>query len=400
MGTFRQRIKLTKLYYPLSIIKWSIKDIPLMIGAFWFHLFHIHPNKIVFSSFHGEQYNAQPKCVSEWLEKNADQELDLVWILPDTIKKGAFRTVRPRTIKSVYELMTAAVWVDNCRKPYWLKKRKAQLYIQTWHGPVCIKAVEKDAQDTLLPYYVLSAKQDSKNADYIVAESRWRMNNIRNSFWYYGSFIKGFFYIQRQNDESQRIRSVREYYHLDDETKIVTYVPTFRKTGTLDSYISDYNILIDSLKERYGGKWVVIIRLHPNIASKGNLIEYNEKILNGTSYSNSDDLIIASDMVITDYSGCMFDAYNHGKRMIIYAADYEDYIENDRNIYFDYTSLPAPLVKSSEELREAILCFRDEEYESKRKKLVEELGYYTDDAAKECGEIIIKFLNKRKDIKL
>lgn len=397
MNKKKELLEKMGLYWPLSILKWSLKDIPLILLCYIFRIFPIDRNKIVFSSFYGAQYNAQPKCISDYLINTHPSSIKIVWILDSKIQCcNEIKVVRSRSIKSIYELMTACAWVDNCRKPYWIKKKKKQLYIQTWHGPVCLKAVERDAKETLLPYYIQSAIQDSVNADYIVAECEWRKKNIINSFWYSGPIIEGQFKELGISADEEAIARVREFYNLSYDVKLVVYLPTFRKDGSVHNYLLDYSSLLNALNEKKAGNWKVIVRLHPNVAKKANCVEYNDMVLDGTQYPNSNDLISTADYVITDYSGCIFDGFIAKKKVILYAQDYDEYIKNDRDIYFPLDKLPSPLAKNPAELIAIINEFDETVYEEKRDNFIKQLGFYCSEAADQCGEIIINHIHGGK----
>ena len=198
---------------------------------FVFRRLPIHKRTIVFSSFYGEQYNGAPKMISDALK---GKECEIIWVLPsEDLSNRECKTVRQRSLKYYYTIATAAVWVDNCRKDYWIKKRKEQLYIQTWHGPVCIKAVEKDAEDTLDPVYLRNARNDSKIADYIVAESEWRKHNILNSFWYNGKIIEGEFKNYTYINEDTAVSEVKKFYGIPDNSRLLIYLPTSTLTNMI-----------------------------------------------------------------------------------------------------------------------------------------------------------------------
>ena len=147
MYTIKNILKNSILYAPLSFAKHFFKRWYLMLFYHLFNILKIKSKRIVFCSFFGQQFNAQPKMIFDELISRNIPDLDIVWILPDgLIDSKGFRTVRPYSIKAIYELATAKVWIDNARKDFWIKKKKSQFYVQTWHGPVCIKAVEKDAE--------------------------------------------------------------------------------------------------------------------------------------------------------------------------------------------------------------------------------------------------------------
>lgn len=395
MKTIKEVLKTTKAYHLYSSLRVIVqrKDIKHIMFSVIFWVLPIRNNKIVFSSFLGQQYNAQPKMICDELLKKRHLNIDIVWILPNDVAHDSHvRTVPPDTIKALYELYTAKVWVDNCRKPYWVKKKRKQMYIQTWHGPVCLKYVEKDAKAQLPSFYTRSAIQDSKNANYIVSEAKWRTENIKNSFWYNGNIIKGEF--KKDNNLREARKRVLSYYSLNDESvKIATYLPTFRKNGETDCYLSEFEDLLSILKETTNEKWIIIVRLHPNVMDRANQFNYSDTVKNGTLYSTVDDLISVSEIIITDYSGCIFEGMRAEKKVLIYAKDYEEYCKKDRGFYFNLEELPCPIAENLVELKAILQEYNWDDYETKRKDFVEILGYYEENAAEKCVHEIIKETN-------
>ena len=97
----------------------------------FFGFFPIKNNKVVFSSYYGKYYSDNPMYLFEAMAQK-DMGLDYVWLLCDEKAKiNNARVVKKGSVKSLYELATAKVWVDNCRKPLWTRKRKKQYYVQT-----------------------------------------------------------------------------------------------------------------------------------------------------------------------------------------------------------------------------------------------------------------------------
>lgn len=90
-------------------------------------------------------------------------------------------------------------------------------------------------------------------------------------------------------------------------------------------------------------------------------IEFDEDILNGTQYSEINDLILASDFLITDYSSCMFDGMIAGKKVLIYASDIADYAK-ERGYLFDLENLPFSVSTTTKELIDNIGSFNEKEY--------------------------------------
>ena len=324
----------------------------------------INEKKIVFVSYYGAGYGDNPKAIADYIIEN-NLNFELVWLL-DTNKNDGLdmpkevKKVKYGSIRSLYELSTAKVWVDNCRKQYFPKKKKGQIYIQTWHGSLALKKIEADAP-SLPIQYVNMAKNDSSVIDVILSGCEFKTNVYKNSFWYSGEVLNigtpradVFF-----NEEKvlQNKKKVLDFYNLEDDVKILMYAPTFRQSHNLDIYKLDYSKLESILVHKFGGKWKIIVRLHPNIAHLADELQLPNTVLNVTSYKDMQELLCASDIVVTDYSGLMFDFYIMNRPLFLFCTDLEEYTSKDRELYFDFKELPFDLAKSNGELCDRIKEF-------------------------------------------
>lgn len=349
-----------------------------LVGSTFVGLCSVLPiqKKVVFSSYEGSFFNDSPQVLFETM-KDKMGEYDFVWLMKDESKiiPGA-KTVKARSFKALYHLATSKIWIDNCRKSAWLKKRKGQYYVQTWHGGFALKRIEADVADKLSAGYVECAKNDSKLADVFLSGSKWASQNYRTSFWYDGEILEyglpraDMFY----KESKPYVDNVYEFYNLDKETRLALYAPTFRVDENMKCYSIDFEQLVKQLEETWGGKWKILIRLHPNIVKKQNFINYNEQILNGSMFNDINELIIASELLITDYSSCMFDAMEAHKKVMLYASDIADYMK-DRGTYFSFEELPFLLAENNEELLGNVKQFNIQKYEEKTKTFMNEHGF-------------------------
>ena len=334
-------------------------------------------NKVVFQSFDGNSYSDNPRLIFEQMLA-VKPNLDYVWILKDGTRtiNGA-KVAKKGTIAAIYHLATAKLWIDNSRKNAWVRKRRGQYYVQTWHGDICIKKIEKDAIDILGKEYEVSARHDSQMADLMISGSTFRTNNYRQSFWYNGEIlelgtpISDIFY---KNPSAIKNR-VAAVFKLQDNTQIALYAPTFRDGDDVTCYNMDYEKLLYVLKQRWPGKWIVIVRLHPRIQALQGIVQYTDNVINGSCYDNFNELLVASDLLITDYSSGMFQAAEAKKRVVLYASDYRDFL-NGRGGYFDIKELPFPFTETNAELQKAILEFDEENYFWQISELKRQLGYF------------------------
>ena len=295
-------------------------------------------------------------------------------------------------------MATSKVWIDDCRKIYYLSKNNNQYYIQTWHGGgPCLKMVENDAKAELTPAYIKCAIHDSQMADLFISDCKWRDNNYRKAFGIQVKFLCGtpssdLLVNISEND----LEKTRLELNISKQYKVALYAPTFRNSHSLICYDLDYPKVIEKLEEKFGGKWCIVIRLHPILSDLSNSIEYSNVIINGSLHSQIEDILVLSDVLITDFSGCMFEGYRMFKKVFIYASDYDDYILNERNLYFDIKELPAGLAKTNDEISKLIDSFDEESYYNKTKNLLHQIGYYPyGNATKEIVNRIDSVIQKK-----
>lgn len=368
-----------------------------MAGALFMRIcgfFPIRSNKVVFTSYEGKSYSDNPKWISEALKEYGGVEQ--VWLLRKGNSHPEVRSVAWGSLAALYELATAKVWVDNCRKREWTHKRQGQYYIQTWHGGVRLKKVEADAESDLTPKYIEAAKHDSQMADLFLSECEWSSEKYRSSFWYDGEILNcgipksDLFFKER----GSICRKVYEELGVSFNKKLLLYAPTFRSDKDMSCYNLDCSSLINQLTRSFGGEWVIVIRLHSNIEELQDRFEYSENIVNGTQYPDMNELLAAAECLITDYSSCLFDGLRVGAKVFIYAPDWERYIEQQRELYFDLRMLPAPFADSNEILMRKIETFSPELYEKERLSFLEQMNFFgTGHASETAARRILDVIN-------
>lgn len=341
----------------------------------------IKNNKILISNYYGRGYGDNGKYIAEEIIKKG-LDYDIVWLLrKELIGKAEFpsgiRIVEYGSLRGLYELATAKIWIDNCRKTFYPIKRKKRFYIQTWHGGIALKKVEKDVEDKLSPLYIMYAKKDSKMVDLMISNSEFCTKMYRNAFWYDNEILEigsprcDIFF----SEKLSIIKKVKKYYGINEENKILLYAPTFRKNQNTDIYNIDFNKLLKILGKKFKSKWVILVRLHPNISEKSNFMEYSTNIINATDYGDMYELLAASNILITDYSSTMFEFSFMKKPVFLYTPDLDNY-KNDRNFYFNIDDLPYAISKDNNQLHTHIENYNEIEYLSKLETFLTQLNIF------------------------
>lgn len=381
-----------------------IKKFRIKILILFFRILPIKKNKIIFWSNSFKDYGCNPKYIAEYLINNFKSEnLDIVWVfenghnIPEKIP-SEFRIVKYFSKEYLYELLTARIIITNHRmaKHYYFKKRKKQIYIQTWHSSTRLKKIEKDAISNLSNYYINSAISDSKKCDYIISGSKFSTEIYKNSFWYKGKVLElGTPRMDIMFVNNEKIKNkIKERYNIPLNKRMIIYAPTFRKDKCLDVYNIDSEKIVEALHEKYGGEWVILFRLHPNISNLSNKLKLKSFCYDVSKYEDIQELLSASEILITDYSSCMFDFILVKKMVILYVPDLLEYTKNERGLYFDIEKLPVSISKDNKSLISEIIKFNNKIYVEKCEEFINRIGSIEDGGAtKRICEFIINKCN-------
>lgn len=369
MNRIKKIIKKNEIIFNiLSWIKLYLVSLYYTIFMYIFRIFSIKNNRIIFVSYYGKGYGDNAKYISKELLKNREK-YELIWATKSKFRESlpeGIKYVRYRSLKYLYYLATSKIWINNTRCTYGVKKRKKQYYIQTWHSSLRMKKIEKDAETNLKKQYILTAKYDSRICNLIISGCEFSSDIYNNSFWYEGEILETgtprcdiFF------DKHEEIKkNVYKYFKIDKNKKIILYAPTFRKNDITCNSFFDYTEFVNKINEK-NDDYVLLVRFHPNSNTN---IKCSNNIYDATCYPDMQELITSSEILITDYSGCCFDAMIAKKKCVLFVKDLEQYMKNERSLYFDFEELPFEKIKNEEELSKAIINFDYDKYLERIKK--------------------------------
>jgi CDP-glycerol glycerophosphotransferase len=356
------------------IYKIKYKFITFML----YKLLPINKNKIVFNNKINGTYSCHMKYIAEELIKRKTK-YKLVW-LSSNIEEcpKEIKVVNSTELRELYELATAKIRIYNDHLHMGTRKRKGQIYINTWHGSIPLKKVGLDIKHGLLKRndnkHVINT---SKITDYYISNGGWCSELYRNAFAYNGEIIEAgsprIDVLFKEDNEAKE--KIKNKYRLPSDARVVMYAPTFREDSSLKMSPNSKDLgnivnckIIETLERKYGYEFYLLVRLHPRVANSSITTGDNKKIINVTSAPDIYELLSITDVFITDYSSTMFELGSINKPVFLYATDVEHYIKEERDFYFDYFSLPFPISQTIEELKEEIENFNREKYEAALKK--------------------------------
>ncbi len=177
---------------------------------------------------------------------------------------------------------------------------------------------------------------------------------------------------------------MRQRLNLPENTTVVLYAPTFRdwsrKTFTPPVQLGDFC-------RRLGDGYTVLVRGHYFTGSDPALesLERSGVLRDVSSYPTIEDLMIASDVLLTDYSSIMFDYANLDRPIVVYANDWDTY-RRVRGVNFDLlTESPGVVERTQDKLVDAFTSgrYRDESAGAARKEFARRFCEFDDGHAAE-----------------
>lgn len=355
-------------------------------------------NKAVFTSFSGKSYSDNTKVLSEELHK-LRPDTEIVWLFQRPEEKKHIvppyvRCINIKDRKKLFaELATAAVYADNFALPY-LPKNKKQMFIQLWHGDKGFKKILHDSPFVNETYFL--NEQIPGYCDLCVAGSEYGKMQFTSAFRYKGELLmEG---IPRNdillNPDEKISDKVRSQLGLVASEKVLLYAPTLRREQAKNRTalpIQDLSVsaTLDALEKKDGCRWICLLRAHPAMVGLCDAGE-DSRIKDASEYEDMAELLLVSDMLITDYSSCAGDFALTGRPIVLYQADIAQYLEKDRTMYFDMKDSPFFVAQSQQELENWIQQLTPEMAKQNCKEI---MAFYQDCETGHAGESVAQIVS-------
>ncbi len=339
-----QRRVLRGVYYPLQ------QKLPLR-------------DAVVFVSWKGKQCADNPLAIARELRRRGDDR-EHIWAVNDhsvPAPDGA-RTVLTWTEDYYEALARSRYLISNDDMSGRYHKRDGQVYVQTWHGT----PLKKIGFDIGQPQFVSGAgyfdllREDVAMWDLLLSPNPFSTPVMRRAFRYDGDILESGYPrndVLRSDDAGRIAADVRRRLGLPAGKRVVLYAPTWRDDQYYASgrYRFDFRLDLERAWRRLGGDHVFLIRGHHHMAEDVPAGTRPDFAINVTAYPDISELLLVSDVLVTDYSSVMFDFAPTGRPMIFFTYDLEQYRDKLRGFYFDFEAeAPGPLLASSDEVVSAI----------------------------------------------
>ena len=301
---------------------------------------------VFMESFGGRSGGDNPAAICEDLAAH-DVRAPLWWSVVDgtvPVPSGAVPVV-VGSQEWVEALRTSRVIVTNDHLPDWFSKREGQHLLQTWHGTPIKKLLHDAAPGSVsLRYQRLMARQVPQ-WDLLLAQNREAEQRLRRALGYGGQVRVG------EYPRNVRLlggievgRRVRSDLGIGEEQRVILYAPTWRERLRHPEGLagrSNGQGLLGEVYPAHRTDAVVLMRTHHmNRARPG------PGLVDVSRYPNIEELMMAADVLVSDYSSIFLDFALTGKPAVVYVPDLEHYRDVERGLYGDWprrSGLPVAL---------------------------------------------------------
>ena len=328
-------------------------------------------NRIAIYSLKQHGYSCNLKYLTEYLREHHPEQFEMLWIVRhpedlEALKKRGVPAVLLHDKAHFRFRMQAKFVVTNDEFYPVFFKRPGQIYVNTWHGAINYKKIGYEGLEFTNPIQKLIYRMNNPCPDLFVSGSRSFTETASQSF----GFPKGVFLESGlpRNDvlcgnRNALKMAVKKRLGIPAEKKVLLYAPTFRKGGFGVGQELDERRLCQTLSQRFGGDWMVLLRQHYFVSQRQKDLE--GVLLDVSGHEDMQELIACADCLISDYSSCMWDFLLTGNPVFVYAPDLASYTAEDRSFFIPVDQWPYPMAQSQEELDDVIRGFDPADFAEK-----------------------------------
>lgn len=332
-------------YYIKHYEKDSLDDKLIMLeskngGDLAGNIFHI------LKALSSPEYNDYKVCLI--VNKNKREELQKL-VADNKFRKVEFVTLHS---KRFFQVISRAkyIFTDTSLERIYIKK-PGQIITNTWHGTP-LKKMGKDVEDRI--YAMGNVQKNLLMADYLVYPNDFMRERMVDAYeledLYQGTILCEGYPRNAVFFDENAGSNIRKELGLDNK-KVFIYMPTWRGLLTKkesDKLIFSISYFMKPLDDMLEDNQVLYIKLHPFVNKDIDLSGYKHIRPYPNQY-DAYEFMNMCDGLITDYSSVFFDFANTRKKIIMFAYDETEYIQQ-RGMYKDLEDFPFPIVKNSREL--------------------------------------------------
>ena len=391
------KMDISKVRYTLRYTKKALRDKGYRNRARYYDAYKtcaVDDKMIMYEAFFGRAITCNPGALFNYiLNDERFKDYTHVW----SLEKSEFRSlivekyknypnvifVEPATKEYFRYLSTAKYLINNVTWQAYFTKKDEQVVINTWHG-IPLKSLGYDIPDGKTN--VSNIIRNMLFTDYLISPVEYTTENFKKAFKLEGIFPGKIIEtgyprtdMSYNVDKDALEKELKKYGVRYDKTKkLIMYAPTWKGEQYANPNIdtAEYDRFIQAVESAVDlNEYQVLFKPHQivykSLVAAGKLKDF---YIPATVDTNT--LLGATDVLISDYSSIFFDFLITDKPILFYVPDLADYAET-RGLYFSVEDLPGPTTDSLEQLAEWCKNINDykslfdySKYENAKKRFV------------------------------
>ncbi|MFE3106228.1 CDP-glycerol glycerophosphotransferase family protein [Kitasatospora indigofera] len=314
----------------------------------------------VYAAYWHRGYGCNPAAIYEKAKELAPR-IRGVWVVESRAQAAGLPAGVPYVILNtpayLKAMATAKYFVNNVNFPHTMVKRPGTVHVQTQHGTP-LKMMGMDLRDHPVAADGMDfdrLREAVGRWDYLVSPNPHTSEHFARAFpGHYEMLDTGYPRNDRlANTTPAEVAAMRERFGLPEGRTAVLYAPTHR-----EGQGAFLPLDVEELARRLGPDFTLLVRAHYFVTGgPGDLVtgEDAAEIRDVSKHPTVEDLYLAADVLVTDYSSMMFDFAVLDRPLVVYAPDWEEYQEV-RGVYFDlFAERPGAVTTDLEGLTRALL---------------------------------------------
>ena len=226
---------------------------------------------------------------------------------------------------------------------------------QLWHAPGASKkfGASVDFENKAI------LEKISQNTDYLISTSKNIEKFYSEAFQMPCDKIKPLGlprldYYFENHDVSLIKKEFFTRYNIPQHKKLILYAPTFREEIKYNNVFEYFDL--KTFNDKLSDEYTLLLRLHPKIKDfYGEAISSDNDYVDVSDFENEQELMLISDMLITDYSSIMIEYAVLNRPIVFFTYDLDNYLSCERGFYYDFKkTVPGPVVSNTPELIDAV----------------------------------------------
>ncbi len=314
----------------------------------------VQNNKVTFLSNRSDRLTGNIKSVFFEMTKIDGIEINVL------CKKGGLKQNLPNVFKFLKLYSTSSVvFVDDYYHFLsYIKKKDDVRLIQLWHACGAFKTFgfSRLGRDS----YLRQSSPNHRQYDYVIVSSDEVIPYYAEGFGVAMNKViaLGSPRCDVLENEDYKKRFRKRFYKENPQLegkKLILFAPTFRGGGMGNCHYPAEKFEADRIFESIDDDWAIMVKMHPYLQERPACsAKYKDRMPDFTTKYDVNDLLLVTDLLITDYSSVIFEASIVDIPMLFFAFDLNEY-SRDRDFYCNFSSfVPGKIVLNTKEMIDSI----------------------------------------------